>query len=111
MEARRIAGLSLDKLAEVERLEGELDQFVEKRARQAKDAAVVEEAWVESVRAFREKRRRQKALEWYEYHDCIIRSHEATVGSLVSHHCKERARYAQMLDLPQIGEAVEGWLK
>ncbi len=41
----------------VERVEAELDAFVERRAREAKDAAKVEELWVKSEREHREKRR------------------------------------------------------
>jgi hypothetical protein len=35
-EAKDITSLSLEELTEVERLESELDQFIEKRAREAK---------------------------------------------------------------------------
>ena len=51
----------------VERAEAELDRFVEKRAREARDAAKLAKLWAESTRRDREKRRRENRAAWYEY--------------------------------------------
>lgn len=41
----------------LERAEQQIDAFIEKRAREAKDAAAIDEAWRESERRHRERRR------------------------------------------------------
>jgi hypothetical protein len=106
-EAKDITGLSLQELVEVERVEAELDGFIEKRAREARDQERTDELWPASVWRDRKKRRQQNAQAWFEYHDHIIRSHEATLGFLISYHKQERARFAQILDLPEIGQGGE----
>ena len=106
-EAKPIEELSPEELAEVERVETELDAFIEKRARQARDAATVEALWTKSEREHREKRRQAHAEEWYSYHDRLIRSHQDSLGSLVIYHQRERARYAKVLGLPEITNDVK----
>jgi Holliday junction resolvase-like predicted endonuclease len=83
--------------AAMERVEVELDAFVEKRAREAKEANAVEAAYAESVRRFHQKRHQQNAQQWLAYHDEQLRRHEATFAALASHHRAERNRYAQIL--------------
>jgi hypothetical protein len=97
--AKQITDLSPEELAETERAEAELDQFVEKRARAAKDRKNAEDLWDRSVCEDRKKRRNKAAEDWYEYHDNMIQSHKATLGSLVNYHQKERARYAKILGI------------
>jgi hypothetical protein len=96
-EARQITDLSPEELAETERAEAELDQFVERRARQSKDRESAEELWQQSVKEYHDKHRNVAAEKWYEYHDTQIRSHESNLGFLVRYHQKERARYARVL--------------
>ena len=48
--------MMLDPVA-IERAEAELDAFVERRARESKEANALEEAWRESERKHREKQR------------------------------------------------------
>lgn len=61
----------------IERIESELDAFIEKRAREAKDAAKVEEAWKESERAHRQRQREENRLAWREFYLNLANAHEA----------------------------------
>jgi hypothetical protein len=103
-EAKHITDLSLQELAETERVEAELDAFIEKRAHQAEDAENVANLWLKTEREHHEKHRKQNAQDWFEYHDNIIRSQEATLGFLVAYHKQERARFAHILGLPHFGQ-------
>ncbi len=73
---------------EVERLEAELDQFIERRARDREDANREEEAWKESTRRANEKRRRANRQEWAEFHGHMNRLHLALAGE----HADKRSR-------------------
>ena len=59
----------------VERVEAELDGFVEKRARQAKDAETVEELWAKSAARDCARRREENRALWIEFHSRLSRSH------------------------------------
>ncbi len=72
----------------VERVEQELDQFVERRAREAKDAAAVEELWAESTRRDRERRREANREAWREYERHLERVH---MGLALEHRAKADA--------------------
>ena len=61
----------------VERVEAELDGFVEKRARQAKDAERVQELWAESERREREKRRQENEWGWIKHYEGLAFVHRA----------------------------------
>ena len=54
--------------AHVEKVEAELDSFIEKRARQAAEQEHVEELWEESVRRDRERRREENREAWRGFH-------------------------------------------
>ncbi len=96
-------GSALFDAEHIVRVEAELDTFIEKRAREARDAERVEEAWAKSVREYHAKHRNENAQAWFDYHDRLVRSHEDTLGSLIVYHRKERARYARVLGLPEVG--------
>ncbi len=59
----------------IERVEAELDSFIQKRARQAKDAQRVHELWAESERREREKRRQQNGWGWIRHFEGLARAH------------------------------------
>lgn len=82
----------------VERVEAELDSFIERRVRERKEADRIEEAWAESERRHQEERRRQTAQEWLEFHDRQLRCHKTTLGELLAYHQRERDRYAFLLN-------------
>jgi hypothetical protein len=55
-------------LASAEKAEAQLDAFIEKRAREARDAQKVEELWAESARRHREKKQRENGIAWLTFH-------------------------------------------
>jgi hypothetical protein len=74
-EARDITSLNLEELAEVERLESELDAFITKRAEQAKDAEHEDDLWAKRAARERRRRREENRTLWVEYHNRLSRSH------------------------------------
>jgi len=68
-----------------EAVEKELDAFIERRARDAREAgkagkdAAIEEVWKASERRDTERRRRRNAALWYEFHMRLADAH-ATVS-------------------------------
>lgn len=59
----------------VERVEAELDAFVNKRAKEREDANREEEAWKESTRRVNEKRRRENRQSLIDYYGHMPRLH------------------------------------
>ena len=59
----------------IERVEQELDQFVERRAREARDAEKVAELWAESERRVQEKRREENREAWLRHERHMERLH------------------------------------
>jgi hypothetical protein len=53
---------------DVEVVEMQLDRIIEKRAREAGDAARVSELWAEQERADRDRRREEHAAAWHSFH-------------------------------------------
>lgn len=91
----------LDPVA-VERVEAELDSFIEKRARERKDADTVEDLWRSSERAYRERRRRADRDAWADYHrdqaerlrrsmTALIEKHEEAAAKLLDHEERNEA--------------------
>jgi hypothetical protein len=64
----------------VEKVEAELDQFIERRARQAKDAEKVEGLWAETDRADQERRNRENRAAWYGFH-CHMQDVHASLAA------------------------------
>ena len=86
--------------AAVERAESEIDQFILKRNREREDANKVEAAWAETTRRYNEKRRREMAAEWREFHLRAAEGLERTAASLAADH------RAKAEALSQAGEGV-----
>lgn len=82
----------------VERVEAELDQFIEKRARESKDANQLEELWAVTEREVREKRRREHRDQWLGFHDHMRALHSSLAA--------EHARKAAALQLEDPGGGV-----
>jgi hypothetical protein len=80
--------------AHVEKVEAELDRFIEKRARQAAELEHVEELWEESVRRDRERRREENREAWHGFHAHMQELH----ASLSEEH---RAKAQALLDDPE----------
>jgi hypothetical protein len=53
---------------DIEGADREIDLFIEKRAREARDANAIEELWQHSTRAHRERRRQENAEAWRSFH-------------------------------------------
>lgn len=90
-----------------ERVESELDQFIEKRAREAKDANAIEAAYAASVRRFHKARHDRNAWSWYHFHSEQLRRHAATFEALTARHKIEVDRFAQILGLDEVEEQVQ----
>jgi hypothetical protein len=86
-------------MRELQGVEAQLNKFVEMRARQAKHDQSQEELWLKSSRVARDKRRKELAAEWYDYHCRQLSSNEQTRGFLDAYHRKERAKYARVLGI------------
>lgn len=78
------------------KVEAELDAFVEKRAREAKDAENVEELWLKSERDHCEKRRHQNGLGWIRHYEGLARAHR----TLAEENDGKAARVRGLLGLP-----------
>ncbi len=60
----------------IEVAEAQLDQFIERRAREARDAKLVEVAWAESVRRHQARRREQNRWEWIRFFEHMRDLHQ-----------------------------------
>ena len=70
----------------IEAAEAKLDQFIEKRAREARDANKVAQLWEDSERRHRERRRERLREEWREYHLRTAEGLERTAAELAADH-------------------------
>jgi hypothetical protein len=59
----------------VERMEAELDSFIERRARQAKDAESTAELWLKTEDEHREKKRQRNGWGWIRHYEGLARAH------------------------------------
>ena len=87
----------------VERVEAELDAFVEKRAREAKDAEKVEELWAESERKVHRKRRESNGAAWIDYHEGLASLHRT-----LAHEHESKADHVRELLTMEMSEG-EKW--
>jgi uncharacterized protein YifE (UPF0438 family) len=86
----------------VERVEAELDAFINKRSREREEANREEEAWKESTRRVNETRRRANRCAWIDHHGHMNLLH---LG-LAAEHADKRLRL--MLETGHTEEANEG---
>jgi hypothetical protein len=84
----------------VERVESELDQLIERRAQQRKDADEEHELWKASVAKYNGKRRQQNRKAWYAFHLSQAEAVERTAASIAADH---RARAEALLEEPGEG--------
>ena len=59
----------------IEIAEAELDRFIERRAREAGEAELIEVAWAESVRRHHARRREENRQSWIAFHRGLARAH------------------------------------
>ena len=65
----------------VERVEQELDQFVKRSAREARDTEKMAELWAESERRVQEKRREENREAWLAHERLMERLHLSLADS------------------------------
>ena len=77
----------MDAANRAEMVEAELDRMIERRARKGEeDLDEREDLWVESVRRYNERERRQIRAQWYGWHCDQAERHRHTLEALISHH-------------------------
>lgn len=97
----------IDDVEAVERVESELDAFIEKRDREDKEANAIEVAYAASVRRFHQKRHQQNAWRWYHYHAKQLHRHVATFEALTTRHKAEVDRFARILGMDEVEAGVQ----
>ncbi len=98
--------------AHVEKVEAELDQFVEHRAREAKDAEKVEELWAKSERVHRQKRRQANGWGWIRHFEGLAHTHRSL--ALENENKAARVRLLlgmEVLPKPSPNNAIQSTLK
>jgi hypothetical protein len=79
--------LDTAELNRAEMVEKELDAFIERRARKGEtDPDEREDLWVESVRRYQERERRQMRAKWHGWHCDQAERHRRTLAALIAHH-------------------------
>jgi hypothetical protein len=79
-----------------EAAEAQIDAFIERRSRKGEtDPDEREDLWVESVRRYNERERRQIRAEWYGWHCDQAERHRRTLEALISHHEEQAERLMQ----------------
>ncbi len=59
----------------IEVAEAQIDQFIERRAKEAGEARLIEELWAESVRRHHARRREENRQSWIAFHRGLARAH------------------------------------
>jgi hypothetical protein len=79
-------GITRD-ISQGEKVEKELDAFIERRTKKdEQDADARDDLWMESVRPYQERERRQIRAEWRDYHESQAERHRRTLAALIAHH-------------------------
>jgi len=80
-------------IAQGEKVEGELDTFIERREsqrRKAEGERAVEELWRASERRHQAQRREENRAAWCEYHRAAAESARATLEALIARHAPHK---------------------
>ena len=82
--------------AEIDRsemVEKELDRMIVKRSRKGEtDPDEREDLWVQSVRRYQERERRERRAQWYGWHCDQAERHRRTLEALIARHQAEAAK-------------------
>jgi hypothetical protein len=76
----------IDEVASIEKVEAELDGFIERRAGQNDKANLEEMMWKESTRKHNAKLRTERLWDRLGYHEAMIRAHTANFEALLRRH-------------------------
>ncbi len=79
-----------------ERVEAELERFIEKRSRDRTKENAFEKAWVASERRHLEKLRRENAAAWRSYHLSQAERLERTAAELAATHRRRAAELGEL---------------
>jgi hypothetical protein len=66
-----------------------LTRFIERRddkRRQTEGERLEDDLWMETVKAYNERERRQIRAEWRNYHESQAERHRRTLAALIAHH-------------------------
>jgi Lon protease-like protein len=66
-----------------------LTRFIERRddkRRQTEGERLEDDLWMETVKAYNERERRQIRAEWRDYHESQAERHRRTLEALITHH-------------------------
>ena len=77
----------------------QLDRLIEKRATSDPDPDEREESYMQSVRVYREKERREHLWQRLRFHERQIQNHTATFMEILERHKAGRARCEEMLGI------------
>jgi hypothetical protein len=92
----------VDTVARGEMVEAELNRMIEKRSRKGEtDLDEREDLWVESVRRYQERERRQIRAQWYGWHCDQVERHRRTLAALIAHHEGEAQRHLEPEEMDQ----------
>ena len=75
-------------IADLEKAEQQIDLFIERRAREVRDADAVEDLWAEQERRERARRREANRADWIAYHAHMNAVH----SSIAADHADRRSR-------------------
>jgi hypothetical protein len=92
----------VDTVARGEMVEAELNRMIEKRSRKGEtDLDEREDLWVESVRRYQERERRQMRAKWHGWHCDQAERHRRTLAALIAHHEGEAQRLLEPEEMDQ----------
>jgi hypothetical protein len=94
-EPRGVLSLDLFDVEAAEKIEAELDRFIEKRARAGEDQRRVEAEWAISERRHRERRRERNRELWRYWHLDQAERLERTAAELATDHRAKTAALAE----------------
>ncbi len=77
----------------------QLDRLIERRASSNPDPDTTEESYMESVRRYREKERREHLWQRLRFHERMLEAHTATFMEILDKHKAGRAQCEEMLGI------------
>ena len=96
---------SLMDVEHADMVEKQLDALIQRRARKGDvDPDELDPGYMESVRAYEEKRRQMARVEWHLHHTAQAERLRRTLEELASHHESEAARLMEATDERSLGE-------
>jgi hypothetical protein len=98
--------ISEEEYRRVERGESDLDQFIDRRARQQQRLKAEAEAWTQSARKYHQDRQRELAIQWREFHYLMADRCRSNLVDMISYHEREAERFDRLI--PNVAEQQKG---